>query len=207
MKIDVTKMLFGLDTSGKVGQCTMYIAVVKADKNDDKFQETVRSIVLPRHKGLATRRKIKSSDLTRNEREKICKLINKSDYFLRELTSDTCRKLTKKYRYASQLEVKLFASCVHITCHHEVKDGDVILIEREYSNEEQLTSLTKFVEILFKEINKINVHVEIGLSISPTIDKADKIAGCGRSNIINAEPITEKELDQRMEKLKIAANR
>lgn len=58
-------MLFGVDTSGKIGEGNLYIAVVR--HKDSDFMKHLRERVSRRNRAVSVRRRIKASSLKEDE--------------------------------------------------------------------------------------------------------------------------------------------
>lgn len=87
---------------------------------------------------------------------------------------------------------KALSCVIYLASKNHVKSGDVILIDRDYS-EDVMKKIFEHVKFLFKYHGK-QVIVESGDSFNEIIAKADLIAGCGRKNVIKPHKIEIKEI-------------
>ncbi|MCX6815204.1 MAG: hypothetical protein NTY20_06160 [Candidatus Aenigmarchaeota archaeon] len=139
-------MLFGIDASGKIGEGNIYIAVVE-HKNTD-FISLLRDVVRKRHNALASRRRIKASALTENEFECISKNFD-SPYSVSFIGINSFFHLRNKMRDYKHWKFKILASAIFLTCDRMVKTGDVILVDRDYT-EDVMSVLFKYMKLLFE---------------------------------------------------------
>lgn len=182
-------MLFGIDSSGKIGEGNLYVGVVEYKSSN--FTTLLRNKVRKRHKALASRRRIKASSLTKKELEWVKKSFD-SNYSGIVLTRSTFSELKEKLSNMSDWKFKVLAAVIYISCKDMVKSGDVILIDRDYS-ENVMKRLFLYVKRFF-EIEKKKVVIESGTSFNEVIENADLIAGCIRRKIIKTREVRTKKI-------------
>jgi hypothetical protein len=167
----------------------LYIAIVRHEETN--IMALLREKVRKRHRGLADRRRIKASDLIEHE---LIWLINnfKPRYDGIALTISDFSDIKENTSYIKDWKIKILASAVYLTCRDLVKSGDVILIDRDYS-ENVMKNLFNYLELLFRTEGK-KVVIESGTSFNEVIAKADLIAGCLRGGVIRARKAPIKEI-------------
>jgi hypothetical protein len=101
-------------------------------------------------------------------------------------------ELRKRISYLNNWKFKVLSCAIYLSCKNHVKSGNVILIDRDYS-ENVMKTIFGYVRILFKTHGN-EVIVESGDSFNETIAKADLIAGCGRKGVIKPHRIEPKEI-------------
>jgi len=182
-------MLYGVDTSGKIGEGNLYIAIVRHEETD--IMNILRDKVRRRHRGLSSRRRIKASYLTRDE---LGWVVNnfKSRHDGVVLSIPDFSDIKKHVSHFKSWKIKVLASAIYLGCRRIVKTGDIILVDRDYS-ENVMKNLFDYLGCLFKS-DKKNVVIESGTSFNEVIAKADLIAGCMRRNVIKPRKISIKEI-------------
>lgn len=172
-------MLFGIDTSGKIGEGNLYIAVVR--HKDSDFMKLLREKVRKRHRALASRRRIKASSLRKEELSWVadnfdtmfsCSVVTISDF----------SRLRDNLMHISNWKFKILSCAIYLTCKDMIKARNVLLIDRDYSENvmRKVFDYTKF----FFMLSKRDIIAESGDSFNDTVAKADLIAGCGRKGVI-----------------------
>lgn len=182
-------MLFGVDTSGKIGEGNLYIAVV--GHKDSDFMKQLRERVSARNKALSSRRRVKASSLKEDELSWVSQKFN-SDFSCSALKISDFSEVRKRIFYLNNWKFRALSCAIYLVCKNHVKSGDVVLIDRDYS-ENVMKNIFEYVRILFKSHGK-EVIVESGDSFNETVAKADLIAGCGRKGVIKPHKIDPKEI-------------
>lgn len=182
-------MLFGVDTSGKIGEGNLYIAIVR--HKDSDFMERLREKVSKRNRAVSVRRRIKASSLKEDELQWVSRNFN-SDFSCHALTISDFSNIRKNILSVGNWRFKALSCVIYLACKNHVKSDDVILVDRDYS-ENVMKKIFEYVKFLFKYHGK-QVIVESGDSFNEIIAKADLIAGCGRKNVIKPRKIEIKEI-------------
>ena len=182
-------MLIGVDTSGKIGEGNLFAAAVVFEKSD--IMVKLREKVAKRHQALANRRRIKASDLKKNELEWFKENLNLKYSGITLGISDFVL-IKKAVCDLQDWKIKTLASLFFMLCGNTAKTNDVILIDRDYS-EKVMDNIIKYVTYLFNK-TKRKVIVEVGTSFNEVIAEADLIAGCMRKKIIRSKNLNTKEL-------------
>lgn len=190
-------MLLGVDTSGKIGQGNLYIAIVK--HRDSDFMKLLREKIRKRNKAIASRRRIKASSLNKEELLWVAK--NFDTYFTCSvLTISDFSKLRKELMSISNWKFKILSCVIYVTCRDKVKSNDVLLIDRDYSHN-MMKRIFEYLKFFFK-LSKKNIIAESGDSFNETIAKADLIAGCGRNKIITPTKLSTGKIKRLVKLLK-----
>lgn len=182
-------MLFGVDTSGKIGEGNIYIAVVEHRNTD--FMPLLRDVVRKRHRALAERRRIKASELTENELGWISRSFD-SGYSASFIGINTFSGVRGRMMAFKNWKLKVLASAIFLTCPRSLKNEDVILVDRDYS-ENVMSDVFRYMRLLF-EINGKKPIIEAGTSFNEVIAKADLIAGCARRGKVKTRELKEKDI-------------
>jgi hypothetical protein len=182
-------MLFGVDTSGKIGEGNLYMAVVR--HKDSDFMKLLRERVSKRNRAMSLRRRIKASSLKEDELRWVSQNFN-SGFSCYALTISDFSEIRKAVLSARDWKFKTLSSLIYITCRNYTKNGDVLLIDRDYS-EDVMKTVFGYVKAIFK-MHGIDVIVESGDSFNEIIAKADLIAGCCRKNVIKPHEVETKEI-------------
>jgi hypothetical protein len=191
-------MLFGVDTSGKIGQGNLYVAAIEYQKTD--ILADLRTKVAKRHKALASRRRMKASEL--NDNEKKWFIDNFSlNYSSSCLSIPVFSQLRCKFMYIKNWRFKILASAIYLTLKNRVKDSDVILLDRDYS-EDVMKHLKRCIEFLFSLDNKHDVVVDVGTSFNEVIALADLVAGCSSHRIAKFKELQLREIEDMVRLLK-----
>ena len=121
--------MLALDTSGKISQFPIIVAVAKAEKI--KIISELREKVRKRHKGIACRKRIKSSDLTNNE---LNWFMNKIDFPFRVVECDAFQYRTFKSLYGVKKKWKFVFLTLgyYLTISGLVKNEEEILLDQDY---------------------------------------------------------------------------
>lgn len=182
-------MLYGIDTSGKIGEGNLYVAIVRHEETNimDKLRVKVRR----RHKGLSSRRRIKASYLTRDELGWLLKNF-RSIHDGVILSISAFSNIKKRASHIKSWKIKALAAAIYLAGRRIIKSGDVVLVDRDYS-EDVMKSLFNYLSQLFKADEK-DVTFESCTSFNEVIAKADLIAGCMRRDVIKPRKISPKEI-------------
>jgi len=189
-------MLFGIDTSGKIGEGNLYIAIVAHEKDD--LMSALRERLNKRHGGLASRRRIKASTLNDSELDFVAKNV-RHGYDGALLSISDFAEVKKKTSNISNWKIKTLAAAIYLCSRRIVKMSDVVLVDRDYS-EDVMKNIFSYLKVLFKRDGK-DVVFESGTSFNEVIGKADLIAGCLRRGRINPRKIEVKELIRYMKEI------
>jgi len=182
-------MLFGIDTSGKIGEGNLFIATVKHENTD--VMDKLREMIAKRHRGLSGRRRIKASSL--NHKELAFAAANiKSQYGGAVLTISDLSEVRKSVCNIRDWKIKSLAAAVFLSARKIVRNGDVVLVDRDYS-EDVMRNLLAYLKTIFASEGK-NIAVESGTSFNDVIAKADLIAGCLRKSVIKPGKIQAKDV-------------
>ncbi len=190
-------MLFGVDTSGKIGEGNLYIAVVK--HKDSNFMKLLREKISKRHRALASRRRIKSSSLKKEELSWVIENFD-TDFACSVLTIADFSKLRKELMRISNWKFKVLACAIYLTSRDIVKSNDVLLIDRDYSSGVMM-KIFEYLKFFFKLSGKV-IIAESGNSFNETIAKADLIAGCGRRKVITPKKLSTLKIKRLVKLLK-----
>lgn len=182
-------MLFGVDTSGKIGEGNLYIAIVGHEKTD--IMHIIREKLNKRHGGLASRRRIKASTLKDDELDLVVKNI-KHGYEGVVLTISDFSEIKKRASCIKDWKIKALAAAIYLCSRRIVKKSDVVLVDRDYS-EDVMKNLFSYMKTLLSGEGK-DVVFESGTSFNEVIGKADLIAGCLRRGRIRPRKIEVKEI-------------
>jgi len=182
-------MLFGVDTSGKIGEGNLFIAAVKHENTD--FMGKLREMIAKRHRGLSGRRRIKASFLNDKELAFVAHNI-RSQHEGSVLTISDFSEIRKNVCNLRDWKIKSLAAAIYMSSKRIVKNGDVVLVDRDYS-EDVMKNLLAYLKTMFASDGK-NVTMESGTSFNEVIAKADLIAGCLRKGTIKPNKINVKEI-------------
>jgi len=182
-------MLYGVDTSGKIGEGSLYIAIVRHEETG--IMNILRDKVRRRHKGLSSRRRIKASYLTKDELGWVLKNF-KSRHDGVALSIPDFSDIKKHASHIKSWKIKVLAAAIYLAGRRIIKSGDVVLIDRDYSGD-VMKSLLYYLRSLFAA-DKKEVTFESGTSFNEVIAKADLIAGCMRRNVIMPRKTSVKEV-------------
>jgi len=182
-------MLFGVDTSGKIGEGNIYIAVV--EHRNSNFLPLLRDVVRKRHRALASRKRVKGSELTEKELDWIVKNFD-SRFSASFIGINAFSNLRDNLLATKDWKLKILASAIFLTSKNAVNSDDVILVDRDYS-EDVMERLFSYLKMLFK-INGKNPIFETGTSFNDAITKADLIARCARKGKIKMREFKQVEI-------------
>jgi len=172
-------MLFGLDTSGKVGQGSLYISIVENRYID--ILSDLRKKIRKRHVALASRRRIKSNTLNDIELKWFIENL-KSSHSSCYLSISAFSELRSKFMHIKNWKFKILACTFYLASKNLVNKNDVILIDRDYS-EDVMRDLLRYLKRLFEYNSKNDIILDVGTSFNDVITLADIIAGCSKKNI------------------------
>src|SRR3990167_2856150 len=164
-------MLFGIDTSGKIGQGSLYISIV--ENRQTSILDDLRKKVEKRHMALASRRRIKASNLNSVELNWFIENFG-SKYSCSYLSIGAFSFLRNKFMRVKNWQFKILACTFYLAMKKNVKDGDVVLIDRDYS-EDVMKLLMKYLHLIMDYSGKINIAIETGTSFNEVIVFADMI--------------------------------
>lgn len=181
--------LIGVDTSGKIGEGNLFIAAVEYRKTD--FLERLRKKVRKRNPGIASRRRIKANELNDIELQWIARNFN-ANYNSTNLPITGYASLKRNLLRVPAWKFKTLAAAIFLTAQELTKEGDVMLIDRDYS-ENVMPLVLENVKVLFEKGNK-HVIVESGTSYNEVIALADLIAGCSRRKAVQAKELNAEEI-------------
>ncbi|MBI4439005.1 hypothetical protein HY640_03690 [Candidatus Woesearchaeota archaeon] len=187
-------MLFGIDTSGKIGQGGLYISIV--ENRQTSILNDLRKKVEKRHMALASRRRIKASNLNSAELNWFIENFG-SKYSCSYLSIGTFSFLRNKFMRVKNWQFKILACTFYLAMKKHVKDGDVVLIDRDYS-EDVMKLLMKYLHLIMDYSGKLNVTAETGTSFNEVIVLADMIAGCGKRGALKCAEIKPEEISYLM---------
>lgn len=182
-------MLFGIDTSGKIGEGNIYIAVV--EHKNTNFVSLLRDIVRKRHRALASRRRFKAAELTENELAWAARNFD-SNYSASFMGISTFSKLRDVLHTSKNWKLKILAASIFLTCGNKVNTDDMVLVDRDYS-EDVMEHLFNYMKLLFQAKEKKPI-IETGSSFNEIITRADIIAGCARKGKVKPRELKEKEI-------------
>lgn len=191
--------MLALDTSGKLNDFPIVVAVSKVDKT--KIINELREKVRKRSAGIASRRRIKSSDLTDEELEWF---INRIDFPFKAVECDSLQYRTFKlhenltdFRHAEMLRFSCilyqqrkkwkfeFLSLLYYAgISGMAKSDEEILIDKDYDSVSM-----QFIEVMLKDLmlKWNNIHVKISIAEKDdAIVAADLIAGAARRGLISS---------------------
>lgn len=172
--------MLALDTSGKLNDFPIVVAVSKVDKNQsiNELREKIRN----RNAGIASRRRIKSNDLTDEELEWF---LNRIDFPFRVVECDSLQYRTFKLLYQQRRMWKFeFLAFLYYACVSGLaKDNEEILIDKDYDS-----ASMEFLENMLKTLllkNNIKIKISI-VEKDDAIVAADLIAGAARRGLVSA---------------------
>jgi len=191
-------MLFGVDTSGKIGQGNLYLSVVEYKQTD--IMEKLREKVSKRHMALASRRRIKATDLKESELKWFV------DNFLLKysasiLSISSFSALRKEMLNVKDWKFKTLASSIYFSSKNLIRNNDVLLIDRDYS-ENVMKSILAYTRTLFEKLDRKNVIVEVGTSFNEVIAIADIVAGCAKRKQVDCKKLKPKDLAEILRSLR-----
>lgn len=187
-------MLFGVDTSGKIGQGTLYISIVEDGKTS--VLSELRKKIEKRHLALASRRRIKASNLNQLELKWFIDSLP-LNYDSSCLSISTFSKLRKRFMNVKNWKIKILACAVYITSRRIVANDAVILIDRDYS-EDVMKNLIKYIGLFFEYFDTNRVVVDVGTSFNEVIALADIVAGCSKRSVMTCREIKYEEIEKLM---------
>jgi len=170
-----------LDTSGKLSDFPIIVAVSKVNKTQiiGELREKVRK----RSAGIASRRRIKSSDLTDEELEWF---INRIDFPFKVVECDSLQYRAFKLLYQQRKKWKFeFLSLLYYAgISGMAKSDEEILIDKDYDSVSM-----QFIEVMLKDLmlKWNNIHARISIAEKDdAIVAADLIAGAARRGLISS---------------------
>jgi len=188
-------MLIGIDTSGKIGQLPLALGAIKLIKSG--ALDGIKAKAGERKKILTRRRRIKATDLVRQEINYSFSRINmpRSSTLLK---SEEYRLLKEIYSNIRDWKFKLLASCIHFIACDITEENDVVLIDKDYGLE-QMKNICHYVERLFFILDRKHITADIGTSYNEVIGLADLIAGaCKKNRSRCSKELRIEEIEKRM---------
>jgi hypothetical protein len=191
-------MIVGVDTSGKIKQAPLYVAIVRLDRKDDAIRKVIKKAGA-RKSVLLSRRSVKAVDLTEDELKFFMQNL-KNPYAVSVLTVGKLRGFVNVFRNVRNWRYKLLAAQIHFTSERYVVPSDVVVIDRDYTSV-VMDELCNCVKRLFKADGK-EVHVLVGSRYTEdAIALADLVAGSARKSAVLARKFELEDAKKRLEKL------
>lgn len=172
--------MLALDTSGKIGQFPLIVAVANVEKT--AIIKELREKIMKRHKGLAARRRIKSSDLTDEE---LTWFLSRVDVPFRVVECDSLQYSAFRSVYGPKpkwkfvyLMLSYYSSLQPFTKTERMN----ILLDKDY-DKKSMEFVSDELKKILKKWDNANASVHLAESDDEHIAIADIIAGAARRGL------------------------
>lgn len=175
--------MLALDTSGKIGQFPLIVAVANVEKTD--IMKELRGKIMKRHEGIAARRRIKSNDLTDEELQWF---MSRVDVPFRAVDCDSLQYRAFRSLYGSKPKWKFvyLALSYYSSFQPFTKDGKIdVLLDKDYDMK-SMNFICAELEKILKKWDSVAASVRLAEGDDERIAVADIIAGAARRGLVSA---------------------
>ncbi len=174
--------MIALDTSGKLSQFPIVVVAVKTGKT--KIMDALREKVSKRHKGLASRRRIKSSDLTDNE---LKWFLGNVDFPFRavQCSGEQYTSFKAVYQDRKKWDFEFLAFCYFFAISGLAKRKEEVILDKDYDEKSMIFLISRLKDI-FKKFENLEIDIRIADERNEYVALADLIAGTARRGMISS---------------------